>query len=151
MNVNRQRKFALDRENVASLLAQLSNTQISEHPQRNQASNLGADFSLSKYATYFAEQIRSTPYSCLFEVRLPKLLRADRVLTVHSMLFCNRWTQTVEPGTSFPTIWIQLCSGVFRHSKISDSWLYPFRHFTLPSFQTPGTYASRSSIRSRNI
>lgn len=92
MNVDHQGSFILDRESVRSLLVQLSIAHKTELPPRNQSSNLGADISQSKYAAHFIEQIRSTPYSCLYEVSFQKFYstRAGHVLTMHSMLFCNR-------------------------------------------------------------
>lgn len=73
MDVGHQGSFVLDRENVGSLLVQLSIAHMTELPRRNQGSNLGAYISLSKYAKHFIEQIRLTSYPCLFEVRLLKL------------------------------------------------------------------------------
>lgn len=75
MDVGHQRSFILDRENVGSLLIQLSIAHMTEFPSRNQGSNLDAYISLSKYAAHFIEQIKSTSYSCLFEVRLLKVLQ----------------------------------------------------------------------------
>ncbi|CBF84439.1 hypothetical protein AN9024.2 [Aspergillus nidulans FGSC A4] len=53
MDVGHQRSFALDRENVGSLLVQLSIAHMTELPPRNQGSNLGAYINLSKYAEHF--------------------------------------------------------------------------------------------------
>lgn len=66
-----QATFTVDRENVGSLLVQLSRQTRLASCLREQTPGQNDGPHLSKYAAHFIEQIGSASYLYLFEVRSP--------------------------------------------------------------------------------